>query len=143
VQPVAPPSDIKPEALSDLFLRVLHAGLAYSAPGNRYVRERADGHRHSVYGSEIPSPLRQSLAPPAEDATAAEALNGSAPTAPPVTQRKRGRLYSAAADTLGIAEQFMDPNEEEDPLFDENGNPHVLDANDPLAVEFREQLRTW
>lgn len=135
IQPVAPPSALKPEALSDLFLRVLHAGLAYSAPGNRYERAPADG----AAAETAPSPL--GLAPPAEDATAGEALGQKQGGAPPA-QRKRGRLYSAAADTLGIAQQYMDPGEE-DPLFDEHGNPHVLRADDPLAVEFREQLRTW
>lgn len=159
VQPIAPPISMKPEDLSDLYLRVMHAGLAYSAPGNRYVRERAEGHRHSVYGKEIPTGGGMGLPPPNENATEGEAASAyAAHTAVPsangginvaefaaatADRRKRGRLYSAAADTMGNAEQFMDPQEEDDPLFDENGNPHVLAADDPLAVEFREQLRTW
>ncbi|BEJ15990.1 hypothetical protein CspHIS471_0505950 [Cutaneotrichosporon sp. HIS471] len=129
VQPVAPPSTIKPEDLSDLFLRVLHAGLAYSPSSNRYVRERT--------GRDVRSPL----APPAENGAAGETTGQAG--APHIERRKRGRLYSAAADTIGLAEQYMDPDEEEDPLFDQNGNPHVLATDDPLAVEFREQLRTW
>lgn len=166
VQPVAPPSSMHPEALSDLFLRVLHAGLAYSAPGNRYVRDRAQGHRHSAFGAEIGTSASANargaaqggLTPPKENASESEAANtgvhatatangngvASLPPAAAIeARRKRGRLYSAAADTMGAAEEFMDPQEEEDPLFDEKGNPHVLAPDDPLAVEFREQLRTW
>ncbi|GMK55583.1 hypothetical protein CspeluHIS016_0206390 [Cutaneotrichosporon spelunceum] len=133
VQPVAPPSAIKPEDLSDLFLRVLHAGLAYSPSANRYVRDRA--------APRDAPPL--ALATPAENGVAGETLNTGQNGPPTVERRKRGRLYSAAADTLDIAEQYMDPSEEEDPLFDERGNPHMLAHDDPLAVEFREHLRTW
>lgn len=54
------------------------------------------------------------------------------------TRRRLTRLDSTVVPTYNPTAE-----EEDDPLFDANGQPRVLDVDDPRAVEFREQLRTW
>lgn len=127
VQPIAPPSTISPDDLSDIYLRVLHAGLTTASDGSA----KADRELAKVKAKF------ERRAREREEAAAGklDAENGQPPHL-----RLRGRLNSGKVPT---ASSYLDEDDEEDPLFDDHGEPRILDADDPRAVEFREQLRTW
>jgi len=171
---------MKHDELSDLFLRVMHAGLvvkaplhrtrAYSAPGAwpqvresvasvlEAIAEKASGtatpeNGESPNGSGFghgngqgnvnghglgevrgapPHPGLNFAAPSHGSTTATE---GQSPVEP---RRRRTRL-----DSVSAADRPEDLLNDDDPLFDSNGRPRVMDKDDPRAIEFREQLRTW
>jgi hypothetical protein len=155
IQPVSPATDMKHDQLSDLFLRVLHAGLrvnaplsrsrAYSAPGawpevrasvESILQAIAEGHHpadatgaeDTKVESEVKAAFGVTSVP---DSVTAEA----AARAVKAARRRMTRLDSTAAQ--------MPYEEDPDPLFDDDGRPRVLSSDDPRAIEFREQLRTW
>lgn len=132
VQPPAPPSQIAPDELSDIYLRVLHAGLTAASDGSA----KADRELAKVK-AKFEKLAREREEKKNADALANAALNANGE---PPHLRTRGRLDSGKVPTQA---SFLDDDDEEDPLFDETGEPRVLDSDDPRAVEFREQLRTW
>lgn len=133
IQPPAPGSVLPPDALSDMFLRCLHAGLAVTAP---LARTRA----YSAPGSwpEVRNGIDAVLAQTKSNGESAGKKVGlGVPSSTNSTTRRRlTRLDSTSL-------QPYDPDEDVDPLFDTDGRPRVLASDDPRAVEFREQLRTW
>lgn len=134
VQPAAPPSTLPPEQLVDLFSRVLRTGPASLATGNRSTGELIGHERRMAVNTAHSHVIDVNLHLVTPDSQ--EPGSGN-----PSNLRMRGRLYSAAVHVMGIAEQLMDPDEEEDRLFD--GNRPIFHTDDPLAIKFREQLRTW
>lgn len=118
VQPVAPPSTMRHDDLSNIFIRLLRAGAAY--------------------------------APRRPEADSDWVL--SSPTRPKHPLRKRGKLNSDVhvptlkdvRETVATEmAEYLSDEEDDDPLFTPEGRPIVLAWDDPKAVEFREQLRTW
>lgn len=145
VQRIAPPTDITPDALSDLFLRVLHAGLSYDVEKKTYERESTPVELERVTVERSPRSaleraverLGQTLSGAEGEGEAREGHDGVNGSTPSVAQTERERTEANGprpAETSGT---------DRGALFDENGNPNRLEADDPLAVEFREQLRTW
>jgi hypothetical protein len=136
VQPAGPPSIIPLDQVTDLFSRVLRTGLVSTAKGDTSTGEHARDEQHVVASTAHAhaSEVNVHLAGPGST----EPVSGNLQSL-----RERGRLRSAAIGVMGITEQSIDPDEDEDPLFDGKGNPHVFHMDDPLAIEFREHLRTW
>jgi hypothetical protein len=144
------------DTLSDLFLRVLHAGLAvqaplararaYSAPGAwPLVREGIESVLASMneksHGSGSSTPSLGGAGGNTDAASTAGQIGLGLPAADAKRAEQMARRRMTRLDSTA-AQQYV-PDEDTDPLFDSSGRPRVMEKNDPRAVEFREQLRTW
>lgn len=132
VQPVAPPSEMKHDDLSNIFIRLLRAGAAY-AP--RRPETDSDWILSSPTRPKHPLRKRGKLNSDLHVPTLATLKEGQ--------QQAMADLEAEMDKADKAHSEYLSDEEDDDPLFTPEGKPIELEWDDPKAVEFREQLRTW